>query len=242
MPQRARFAVMKGATAALILLASPCLASFPVAAQETAPTRILTVTGTGDRLVPATKAAISLGVQVEAPTAAAVQAQIAQRTNAIAEKLLAAQVEQLQTTGITLNPQYVYEGGKQRQTGFIGQSTVSFEIPVAHAGALLDTVVAAGANRIDRLEFVAAEPALVAARHAALQEAVKDAQQQAEVVLRSLGLKPQSIRTIQIGSLPEISPPVPAYRMAAQAAASVPTPIFSGSQRVRASVTLQITY
>ncbi|MEM9818573.1 MAG: SIMPL domain-containing protein, partial [Cyanobacteria bacterium P01_D01_bin.6] len=77
----------------------------PAIAQEPAQ-RVLTVTGQGQESVQTTIAQVNLGVEVEAETAAAAQTAAARRSTAVIELLSDRDVDQLQTTGIRLNPQY----------------------------------------------------------------------------------------------------------------------------------------
>ena len=100
----------------------------PIFAQEIRSNRerILTVTGRGVAIVPTNRTRIQLGVEIDAPTAGAVQAQIAARTNAIITRLQREGVERLQTTNITINPRLLYQDGRQRQDGFTGRSDISF--------------------------------------------------------------------------------------------------------------------
>ncbi len=204
--------------------------------------RVLTVTGRGERYVKTTKARIQLGITVDGKTAIATQTEVASQANRIVSRLQQLNVEKLQTTGIQLNPKYVYENNRQRQEGFTGQTSVSFLVAIDKAGETLDAAVASGANQIKQISFIATDDTLNEARQLALQDAVKDAQSQANTVLRALGFAPKSIKTIQIeGSA--IAYPISPQRMeslAAKTASSVP--ILGGEQKVDGAVTLQITY
>lgn len=222
-----------------------CLASLnlPAFAQEMKPSRVLTVTGRGDRMVQTTKAQIQLGVVAEAKTAQETQAAIAVKSSSIVAKLQELKVEQLQTTSITLNPKYEFTNNRQIQVGFTGQSSVSFRVPLERSGATLDAAVTAGANRIDQIGFVAPDEAIRSARNSALQDAVKDAQSQADAVLSALSLKSQSIRNIQVNNAP--SPQVNVnYNLdvAAMSKSAASTPVLGGEQKIQTFVTLEISY
>ncbi len=211
-------------------------------AQEARPARTLVVTGQGDRTVQTTKARIQLGIEVEAKTAQEVQVEIASKTNALVSKLQELNVEKLQTTNITLNPKYVYENNRPpRQVGFTGQSSVSFVTSLDKAGTTLDAAVASGANRVDQISFIAPEEALRSARNASLQDAVKDAQTQADAVLSVLNLKVQSVRTIQVNNTSAIQP-VFTNQASFKVDAAPPTPVIGGEQRVQTSVVMEFNY
>lgn len=210
-------------------------------AQEVKNERVLTVTGRGERYVKTTKARIQLGITVDGKTAIATQTEVASQANSIVSRLQQLNVEKLQTTSIQLNPKYVYENNRQRQEGFTGQTSVSFLVAISKAGETLDAAVASGANQIEQLTFIATEATLNEARQLALQDAVKDAQAQANTVLTVLGFAPKSIKTIQIeGSA--IAYPVSQQRMESLAKTASSVPILGGEQKVDGAVTLQITY
>ena len=213
----------------------------PAIAQETAQ-RVLTVTGQGQESVQTTIAQVNLGVEVEAETAAAAQTAAAQRSTAVVELLSDRDVDQLQTTGIRLNPQYRTLNNQRTLTGYIATNTVSFEVPIDQVGALLDDAVAVGATRIQGVSFRASDAAIAAARDDALRNAVTDAQRQAQTVLGALNFQSEEIIGIQInGAVPPM--PLPEARLAQFAdAAPISTPVMGGEQTVNATVTLQIRY
>jgi uncharacterized protein YggE len=204
--------------------------------------RILTVTGQGVENVQTTQAEVRLGVDVQGKTAEVVQQEVAQRSAAVVSLLKSRNVEKLETSGITLNPDYTYNNNKQELIGYRGSNIVSFRIDTSKAGSLLDDAVKAGASRIDSVSFVAAEEAIAAAQKQALVKATKDAQDQAKVVLSALNLSPQDVVSIQIGANTPPPPPIPLQAKALSAEADATTPIVGGEQAVQASVTLQIRY
>ncbi|MGD1857067.1 MAG: SIMPL domain-containing protein [Leptolyngbyaceae cyanobacterium] len=214
----------------------------PVRAQESL-ARVLTVTGEGSERIPATLARVQLGVSAQGDNAETVQQEIAQRSSAVVELLKSRNVEQLQTAGIRLNPQYDYNGNQPRITGYNGSNTVSFQMPTDAVGTLLDDAIAAGANQINSVSFVAADNAIDSARNVALQEATADAQAQADAVLQSLNLSAQEIVGIQVNNaIPPTPIPYAAQTRLESAVADASTPVEGGEQAVNARVTLQIRY
>ncbi|WP_293349013.1 MULTISPECIES: SIMPL domain-containing protein [unclassified Microcoleus] len=216
----------------------------PVQAQEQR-IRTLTVTGRGIETIPTTQTQVSLGVEVQGKTAAEVQQEAAKRSSAVVELLRSRQVEKLETTGISLNPNYSYENNQQRLIGYTATNTVSFRINTQSAGTLLDDAVKVGATRIQGVSFVAAESAIVQAQKQALKKATQDAQSQADAVLNSLNFKRGEILSIQVNGA---SAPPPINRrdiVEARGSANFglfPTPVVGGEQQIEASVTLQISY
>jgi uncharacterized protein YggE len=151
-------------------------------------------------------------------------------------------VQKLETTGITLSPNYSYENNQQRLIGYIATNTVSFRLNTESAGTLLDDAVQAGATRIQGVSFVAADSAIEQAQKQALKKATQDAQTQADAVFSALNLKRGEILNIQVNGA--IAPP-PMYRQFAAdraAAANATTPVVGGEQQVEASVTLLFGY
>jgi uncharacterized protein len=190
-----------------------------------------------------TKAQVNLGVEVEAKTAQAAQAEAAKRSNAVVALLKKRKVEKLTTTGISLTPRYSYENNVQNLQGFTATNTVSFRIANDQAGNLMDEAVAAGATRIDGISFVAADEAIAKAQKQALREATADAQAQAGAVLEALGLEAKEIVSIQVnGAAPPRPQPFADLAARSFATEAAPSPVIGGEQDVRASVTLQIRY
>ncbi len=207
------------------------------------PERTLSVTGEGVRAIPTTLTQVSLGVTVDAKTAEAAQQQAAEQSTAVIEWVRSQNVEKLETTGISLSPQYDYTDNRQVLRGYQATNTISFRAPTASAGAIIDEAVRVGATRIDGVSFVAEDEAIAVARQQALEAAVEDAQAQADTVLTALGLSRQEVVNISIGSLSAPPPPGPVFAEArAVSADSASTPIVGQEQEITAQVTLYIRY
>lgn len=203
--------------------------------------RVLSVTGVGSQSIATSLSQVSLGVMVEAQTAAQAQQQAAQRQTAVIEWLRSQNVSKLETTGISLNPRYDYRNDTQVLRGYEAINTVSFEVETEVAGGVIDGAISAGATRINGVRFSATEDVLSTAHQQALTLAVEDAQQQADTVLAALNLSRQEIIGIVIGSVN--SPPTPVARSRPSLAAEdATTPVVGQSQTVTAQVTLEIRY
>ncbi len=205
--------------------------------------RTLTVAGKGEISVPTTMTQVRLGVQIQGKTAQEVQQQVAQRSQAVVELLKSRQVEKLETTGISLNPNYSYQGGKQSINGYIGTNTVSFRIDTEKSGTLLDDAVKAGATRIDGVSFVASDEAIAQAQQQAIQKASEDAKKQADAALSALNLSQREVISIQINGAnppqPVSNPPADVAQLAKENAV---TSVVAAEQKVRQTVTLQVRY
>jgi uncharacterized protein YggE len=213
----------------------------PAMAQEQV-LRTLTVTGQGVERIPITLTQAQLGVEIQGKTAAEVQQEVAKRTSAVVDFLRSRKVEQLQTTGIRLQPNYQYNNNERHLVGYIGTNTVSFRLQTEQVGVLLDEAVKAGATRIDGVSFTATEEAISAAQKEALRQATADAQQQGDVVLEALNFTAQEIVSIQVNGASAPQPRIIQEEQRSRVPGSVSTPVVGGEQTVKASVTLQITY
>ena len=201
----------------------------------------LTVTGRGVEKIATTLTEVTLGVEVEGKTAAEVQQQLAKQTSAVVDLLRSKNVEQLQTTGIQLQPNYNYSNNQRNLIGYIGINKVSFRLKTEEVGALLDEAVTAGASRIDEINFTATPEAITEAQKKALRQATIDAQAMADVVLKTLNLTSKEIVGVRVNQA-NVPPPMPVPAAKFSQAAEATTPIIGGEQTVSASVTLQIGY
>jgi uncharacterized protein len=205
------------------------------------PARTLTVTGRSEVKVAVSDAIMSLGVQAEGSTAEKVQDELRGKVNRLIETLKAASVKDLQTTSVQLYPRYRSVKDSQVLDGFTGQNSVSFRVPVAKSGEILDAAVRAGANQVGGIQFDIARSEAEKARSQALKDAVQDARKQGQDVLEALGLQIKEIRSIQAES-GGAEQPRPYEAQFAKAADASSTPVIGGSSKVTASVTLEISY
>jgi uncharacterized protein YggE len=119
----------------------------------------------------------------------------------------------IQTSGISLNPQYRYvENEAPKITGYQASNTVNLKVrDIAKLGKVLDALAAQGSNQINgpSFEIDQPEPVYDEARLAAL----KKAQARAETYAKSLGLKVRRIVSISEGGGNNFRP-VPMMAMA----------------------------
>jgi uncharacterized protein YggE len=108
-------------------LATPAVAQEPVL-------RVLTVTGRGREAVPTTLTQATLGVEVQGSSAEAVQTAVAERSDRLVQYLRSRNVDELETVGLRLNPQYDYRNGQARIIGYVGTNTVSCQIAHGRGG------------------------------------------------------------------------------------------------------------
>jgi len=203
--------------------------------------RTITVTGEGIENIATSQAIVRLGVEIQGKEAGKVQRETANRSDAVVKFLRSRQVEKLETTGISLQPNYDFSNNQRRLIGYIGANLISFQVDIAQAGILIDEAVKVGATRIDGVSFTAGESAIAAAQRTALIKATEQAREQATIVLQALGLVPKETVSIQVGNT---SNPVPIARSEAvfRSADAASSPVIGGEQTLRAAVTLEISY
>jgi uncharacterized protein len=216
----------------------------PGMTQERKPARTLTASGRGIVTIPTTLSQIRLAIEVQAKTSINAQQEAARRSARVVAYLKTQQVDKLQTTGINLNPNYIYTNGSNPKIGgYTATNSISFQVPTERAGTLLDAAVKNGATRIDGVNFVAGEREIAAAQLQALKQATQDAERQADAVLTTLNLKRREVIGIQINSTSNPNPiPMPMRAMESAKDVAPPTPVIGGEQQVEAAVTLDIGY
>jgi uncharacterized protein len=231
-----------------LILAAPASAQSlpPVEAANRPHSRILSVSGIAQERIPTTLTQVSLGISAQGKTAQEVQQEMARRATAVIALLRSRNAQRLETTGVSLSPNYTTSGnGRQKLVGYTGNNTVSFRLPTEQMGNLLDAAVEAGASNINVASFVASEEAIAAARQRALRRAVLEAQSQAQTVLAALGLPPGQAVSIVIDQARDpVLPPMPISRLQEFSGSVTQTrlEVIGGEQQVQATVTLKISY
>lgn len=187
---------------------------------------------------------LSAGVVTDAVTAEAAMAANAARMTAVigALKAAGAQPADIQTSNLSLSPQYRYAQGQSPQlTGYQARNSVSVRTKkLGDAGRLIDALVKAGANDVNGPAFSVADPE--AALNRARAAAVARARARADVYAAATGLAVKRIISI---SEPGSEPPTPVLRpmmarMAADAAEATPVEPGELTLAVRVNVTFEL--
>ena len=192
---------------------------------------------TGEAQFVPDRAAVYVGVETRAATAAAAARDNAQRQRAIVDAVIATGVsrEQISTENYSVAPNTRYDQATQRSSvvGYIVSNVVRVEVRrIDQVATVLDAALAKGANQINSLDFFASNSD--SARHAAIAQGVARARADAETLARAGGGS--------LGALVELSTadagPRPMYRLDVRnaMAAAAPTPIEPGQQRVQVVV------
>jgi uncharacterized protein YggE len=185
-------------------------------------------------------AQIGAGVVTQATTAAKAMAENARRTAATIATLKRAGVadRDIQTSSINLSPQYRYADNQPPViTGYQASNRVSIRFrDVARAGAILDALVAAGANQIDGPSLSIDKPDAMLDQ--AREKAVASARARAILYARATGLQIKRIVSISesVNEPPRIYP----MAMMARSKESADTAIEPGEQKL--SVSLAVTF
>lgn len=228
------------------LIAALCLGAAAIAVPASAQQASITQTIAGTRLdvtavgevsrVPDI-AIINAGVVTRAASARQAMQQAANKMARVRAALTRAGVADryIQTSNMSLNPDYVYENNKApRLTGYnaSNQITVRFR-DVATSGEILDALVAEGANSINgpTLTIDKPETALDEAR----AKAVAAGRARAELYARAMGLR--VVRVVSVSEIGGYSQP-PVVMMARAERDSNQTKIDAGEQTLQVNLAM----
>jgi uncharacterized protein YggE len=217
------------------------VAAQPVAVQAISGTR-LDVVATGEVNRVPDVALISAGVVTRAATASQAISQNAQRMSRVVAALRRAGIAErdIQTSSLNLNPEYRYADNQPPAlTGYQANNQVTIRFrDIAETGAILDALVAQGANQINGPSLTIDKPE--AALDEARRNAIVKARARAELYAQATGKRVGRILSISEGG--GNFPPRP-YEMIAvgrAADASAQTKIEPGEQTL--SVTLSVSF
>jgi uncharacterized protein len=214
------------------------LCAIAVAQTPASATHTIEVNGNGQSQAAPDLATLEVTIETHAPTAADAagsNGHLAQKVrDALQEKL--GDKGMMWTGGYSLYPEYnePRNGGKPTITGYRAENSITVETgSLDLVGPLIDAAIAAGANRVNSLDYSLRENSK--ARSDAITKASKDAQTQAEALAAALRLKLGPI--VRASTVAEIRP-VLARGVAMGASIGAPTPIEPGQVTVPATVSL----
>jgi uncharacterized protein YggE len=233
--------LVRASTLAVLLLGSTALAAHAQSATGQAERMFdattLSLSAHGEVNVAPDKAAITLGVQTKAPTAAEAMRQNAEQMTMVMAALRRAGVadKDIRTSNISLAPQYDYQQNQApRLTGYEATNDVSVTVDdLTRLGPAIDAVTTAGANQLYGISFGLKDPG--AAEDAARREAVEALRAKAVLYAQATGY--------HIGRLISLSegggyraPQIQGVPIAAMARAAAPTPVSAGELTVRIDI------
>ena len=157
----------------------------------------ITVIGTGEVLIPADEAVVSLGVSATDPEVLKAQRKANETIAAIREALIDAGVkeEDINTDYINIYAIYDYSDGGEQLKGYNANSTLAIRVTDIEAvGEVIDIAFEAGANTLNGINFSASDTTEAEAK--AMKKAVENAKDKAEVLAEASGLKIRGIDEI----------------------------------------------
>jgi len=222
----------------------------PAAAQMAAPMgapgammpegAMLTVNADGKTKIAPDVATINIGVVTQGATAdAAVAANTAKMNAAMAAlKKQGIADKDIQTSNLSVNPQYQYNQGEQpKVTGYEANNTVTVKVrDLKKVGKAVDAVVAVGSNQINGISFGLDDD--TKALDAARADAVKNGRARAEIYAAAAGLKVQRIVAITEGGAYAPPMPMPMVAMARAEKMDAAPPVSPGELNLTASVSI----
>lgn len=205
----------------------------PMMQQYSAPT--ITVTGYGSVSVTPDTASVIVGVNIVEPVLKDAQSEANDQMTAIIAQLKAGGIEDadIQTSNysVSVNQSYDPNGTPGEVTGYTVSNQVSVTVrDLSELGALLDSVVAKGANSIWGVSFFLADPTDAAKQ--ARELAVADAMERADQIAAAAGSS--------VGNIISISETTSPYAtdLYAKGAGGAGVPIQTGSSVVSAAVSI----
>ena len=210
-----------------------------IVAQPLAGTR-LDINATGEVSRVPDIAIISAGVVTRAPTATAAISQNAARMERVVAALKRAGIAErdIQTSSVSLNPDYVYEERQPpRLTGYQATNMVTVRFrDIRNSGKVLDALVAEGANQISGPSLTIDKPE--AALDEARTRALAAGRARADLYARSLGMRVVRLLSVSEGGGYQVPPPMPYGRGMVAQEASAKTDIIPGEQQLQVSVSM----
>jgi uncharacterized protein YggE len=184
-------------------------------------------------------AVITAGVVTRSTTASGALQQAATRMARVREALKQAGIadRDIQTSNISLNPEYTYENNQPpKLNGYSAsnQLTVRFR-DIANTGKILDALVSQGANQISGPNLTVDKPE--AALDEARAKAVAAGRARAELYARSLGMRIARVVVVsESGSSYPVPPPMPMVMM--QRAEAADSKIDPGEQKLQVNLAM----
>lgn len=196
--------------------------------------RVIEVTGQGGVSARPDIARVRLGVQTEGETAVnALDANNVRMQDVISATLEAGVAEEdVQTSGLSLQPVYEQTDDNQRQlTGYRANNNIEITVrDLDGLGGILDAAVSAGSNTIQSIRFEISNPQSLQeqAREAAMENAIAKATQLTNLADAELG----EVLTIHETS----TAPGPVFRAETEEALSADVPVQPGTETINVTV------
>lgn len=218
----------------------PSMAAAKVAAVPAISGTRLDVSATGEVTRVPDLAIISAGVQTLQPTATAAIEENAARMERVRSALKRAGIDDkdIQTSSINLNPEYQYDQDRPpRLTGYRASNSVNVKFrDLKRTGAILDALVAQGANQISGPNLTIDKPG--SALDEARTRAIANGRARADLYARALGMRVVRLLSVSEGGGFSVPPPMPMVAYARAEGADASSKIDPGTQQLQVSVSM----
>lgn len=205
----------------------------------------ISIEGRGQVRAAPDMATVTSGVTTQGATAKEALDANSTAMAALIEALKSSGIEarDIQTSGFSVNPNYVYSEERDAQgynlppkiNGYQVANSVSVIVrDLEKLGTILDQSVTVGANTVNGVEFAVADPSELL--NQARKAAFNDARSKAELYADASGTKLGDIETIS--ERQDYAAPV-AYAMAERAVAAAPTPVEAGELSFAITVSVE---
>ncbi len=225
--------------AGALALAAP-LAAPSAALADDAPTRTMTLSGTGIVFTTPDKAIVSIGVYTEAQTAADALSANSESMQAVIDMLKEKGLDarDIQTAQFSVDPRFVHDDNNRNNPPRLVGYTVSNEVratvrELTSIGTILDRAVRVGSNRINGIRFAVSEPGPL--EDEARRQAVKTVIDRAELYAEAAGIELGPILSIAEGGSYAQEP---RYARFESMAADSSVPIEAGQQAISMQVNI----
>ncbi|HET9130190.1 MAG TPA: SIMPL domain-containing protein [Terriglobia bacterium] len=235
--------VLTMSLAATALFAIAASAQTPI--NVVSPTPIITVTGDVTVEVTPDQATVRIGIVHQGGNAKEAQDEASRITRDTLKAIgdLGVPSQQVQTSRLTINPNYVQprpgSGDAPRITSYTASNVITVTLnDLALVGPIVDAGLLNGANQLEGVQFQLRNDG--PPREQALRVAVAEAKRKATAIAEALGVPLGAVQEVAengISVVPLASRSAETFAVAARAA--VPTPVSAGQLEVRASVILK---
>src|SRR5688500_5522034 len=228
-------------TPAIAAVFAVLLAASPVAAQERAPERTVTMTGQAEMSMAPDQAWVTVGIEQRAQKPQEAQRLAAEVMNRVRAQLTALGIPDaaIQTVAFNMNADWDYSNNQRRLRGYIVTNMLRVRVDdITKVADVLDRSIASGGNAIHGVSWDIKDRVKV--ERDALRQAVEDARQRAEVAVAAAGGKLGPVSNISEQRF-DYQPKMDMRQMRAAVGAvagDAATPVSPGEIDVRASVTV----
>jgi uncharacterized protein len=203
--------------------------------------KTITVTGTAMTSITPDIVTLQFGVDTEAKTAQEAISGNAQAMDSVVTAVTSLGItkDEISTASFNIYPVYNYSvpepyTGIQKTvlTGYKASNTLFVKTTkLSLTGKIIDSAVAAGANRVDSISFSLSPGVQQTTQNDLISKAVVDAKSKAEKALNPLGEKIVGVKSVNLSNF-NVPPPRPMYYAADVNSAAKDTQIFSSDQDV----------